>query len=92
MKKFNIEKFIEDLLCQHWEYIYFFADYPNQMWELWKKLFKEVLNKHAPIQQKKVRSKNVPWVKSDIKKLINERNKFKRKAILNKSETDWKMY
>ena len=46
---------VEDLLNQHWEYVYFFADNPNTMWEIWKKLFVEVLNKHAPIQQKKIR-------------------------------------
>ena len=39
MKNFNDEKFIEELLKQHWEYFYFFADDPNCMWEIWKNLF-----------------------------------------------------
>ena len=55
MKNFDDKKFVEDLLNQYWEYGYFFADNPNTMWEIWKKLFEEVLNKHAPIQQKKIR-------------------------------------
>jgi hypothetical protein len=55
MKNFDDKKFVEDLLNQYWEYVYFFADNPNTMWEIWKKLFEEVLNKHAPIQQKKIR-------------------------------------
>jgi hypothetical protein len=29
-------KFIEELLKQQWEYVYFFADDPNAMWEIWK--------------------------------------------------------
>jgi hypothetical protein len=60
------------------------------MWEIWKNLFLEVLDKHAPLQQKKVRSKKVLWITSDIKKLMNTRDNFKRKAILvTNHENDW---
>ena len=55
MKNFDNQKFVEDLQDQHWEYVYFFADDPNTMWETWKKLFLEVLDKHAPLQHKKIR-------------------------------------
>ena len=51
-----------ELLKQHWEYVYFFARDTNAMWEIWKKLFLEVLDKHAPPQYKKIRSKKVPWI------------------------------
>ena len=37
MKNFNEEKFIEDLLKQPWEHMYFSAEDPNAMWEIWKK-------------------------------------------------------
>ena len=84
MKNFDEGKLIEELLKQHWEYVYFFADDPNAMWKIWKNLFLEVLDKHAPLQQKKIRSKKVPWITSDIKKLMNTRDKFKRKAIFDK--------
>jgi hypothetical protein len=57
------------------------------MWEIWKELFLEVLNKHAPLQQKKIRSNKVPWITSKIKN-INTRDKLKRKAIISKSEID----
>ena len=89
MKNFDEGKFIEELLKQHWEYVYFFADDPNAMWEIWKNVFLEVLDKHAPLQQKKIRSKKVPWITCDIKKLMNTRDKFKRKAILTNRENDW---
>ena len=57
MKNFSDRRFIEGLLSQHWEYVYFFADDPNTMWEIWKQLFLEVLNKHAPLQQKSLDQK-----------------------------------
>ena len=52
MKNFNEHNFIKELQELHWEYMYFFATDPNCMWEIWKTLFLEVVNKHAPIQNK----------------------------------------
>jgi hypothetical protein len=42
---------------QSWENVYFFADTPNSMWQIWKELFLQVLDKHAPLQSKKIKSK-----------------------------------
>ena len=92
MKNFNEQNFIKELQEQHWEYIYFFATDPNCMWEIWKTLLLEFLNKHAPIQNKKVRSKNVPWITRRIKELVISRDKPKRKAIITNLETDWYNY
>ena len=39
MKKFNKGRFLDELLTQHWEYVYFFGNDPNAMWEIWKDLF-----------------------------------------------------
>ncbi len=89
MKNFDKKKFVTELLNQHWEYVYFFAEDPNAMWEIWKKIFLEVLDKHAPLQYKKVRSKKVPWITTEIKKLINTRDRLKRKAISTNQENDW---
>ena len=46
------------------------------------------LNKHAPIQHKKTKSRKVPWITNKIKGLISTRDKLKRKAIITKLETD----
>ena len=77
---------------QHWEYIYYCAEDPNAMWEIWKSIFLEVLDKHAPLQHKKLRSKKVPWITSSIKEVINKRDKLKRKAIFTNLEQDWLNY
>ena len=53
MKKFSEQKFLHDLRTQSWEHVYFFADNPNSMWETWKQLFLQVLDKHTPLQSKK---------------------------------------
>ena len=59
-----------------------FAEAPNAMWEIWKMLFLHVLDKHAPLQHKRIRTRRVPWITSSIKELINTREKLKRKAII----------
>ena len=92
MKKFDKGKFLDELLTQHWEYVYFFGNDPSAMWEIWKDLFLEVLDKHAPLQRKKIRSHKIPWITSQIKSLINTRDKLKLKATISKSETDWVNY
>ena len=92
MKNFNENNFVNELLNQHWDCIYFFGKDPNHMWEIWKELFLEVLNKHAPLQHKKPKPSKVPWITTEIKSLINERDKLKRKTIITKLETDWSKY
>ena len=57
-----------------------------------EKLFLEVLNRHAPLQHKKIRAKKIPWLTSPIKELINTRDKLKRKAIITNLECDWENY
>ena len=51
-----------------------------------------VLDKHAPIQNKKVRSKKAPWITRRIKQLIISTDKLKRKAVITNLETDWYNY
>ena len=53
-KNFDDKKFVNKTTA----FIYFFAADPNSMWEMWKEMFLEILDKHAPIQNKKIRSKN----------------------------------
>ena len=72
--------------------MYFFAETPNAKWEIWKILFLEVLDKHAPLQHKKIRARQVPWITSSIKELISTRDKLKRKAIITNLENDWLNY
>ena len=92
MKKFDKERFLDELLAQHWEYDYFFGNDPNTMWEIWKDLSLEVLDKHAPLLQKKIRSNKIPLITSQIKSLIITRDKLNIKATISKSVTDWENY
>ena len=69
-----------------WRKCILFCDDPNAMWRIWRELFLEVLNKHAPFQHNKTNSSNVPWITNKVKCLITTRNKLKRK--LSPKQTD----
>ena len=68
MKRFDGERFNEDLLNMPWERIVLKTD-TNSMWICWKEVFLEVLEKHAPIRKIRKRSCSVPWITADIKNL-----------------------
>ena len=91
MKRFDQQQFIDDLLGQPWERIILQKD-TNSMWSSWKEMFLEILNRHAPIQNKRTRSFNVPWLTKEIKELIHYRDKLKRKAIVTNQDEDWQNY
>ena len=91
MKRFNSQRFNEDLLTQPWEQIVLERD-TDSMWACWKELFMAVLDKHAPIQQIRKRAYSYPWITADVKQLIFDRDKKKRKAIITKQSADWDVY
>ncbi|CAB3997488.1 RNA-directed DNA polymerase from transposon BS [Paramuricea clavata] len=85
LKYFNAESFQADLRGQEWELL----DNNlcvDKMWDTWKALFVKVLDRHAPIREKRVKSKpNVPWLTSTIEKQIRERDRLKSLAIRHNS-------
>ncbi|EDO36916.1 predicted protein [Nematostella vectensis] len=60
MKRFNEQRFIEDLGKQPWHMIALMPD-TESMWSRWKTLFLEVLDKYAPLPRKKLRRRSIPW-------------------------------
>ena len=48
-KKFNSESFLTDLRNIQVDQIKGIAKDPDELWQIWKTSFLEVLNKHAPV-------------------------------------------
>ena len=59
------------------------------MWREWKIKFVNVVNTHTPLRAKRVRSKRSPWITSELKNRMHERDIIKLKAILSKIPKDW---
>jgi hypothetical protein len=62
----------------------------DEMWQLWKTFFVQVVDKHVPISVKRLRKRgNVPWVNSEVKEKLFKIDALKRKAIKTNKEDDW---
>ena len=71
------------------------ADYnPTGAWELWKQSFLAVAKLHAPVKKRRVRNSNsnAPWLTPEIKRLMWERDRIKRIAIVTSDQLKWAEY
>ena len=47
---------------------------PDEMWHVWKAIFNSVVDKHAPFRTKRVRASKSPWISSQLKDEMHERD------------------
>ena len=85
LKKFNSEPFLTDLRNIQFDQIKGIAKDPNELWQIWKTLFLEVLNKHAPVSSTRIRGSNLPYITADVRQLSRQRDFLRKKA--NKMES-----
>ena len=92
MRNFNSENFLNDLNQQPWAEVCHNAADPNKMWQIWKSLLMETIDKHAPIRIKRVGKKNSPWVTGELKRLLFERDSLKKRAVKSGDASLWHQY
>ena len=83
-KNFVESDFIQDISMVPWDMTYQF-DNPNICWQIWKSLFLEVLDRHAPLRRKRLRDDPVPWITPHIKQLMRRRDFHKKQAVKHNS-------
>ena len=66
-------------MTHDWAHIYNLSN-PNMRSE-WKKLFQDILDKHAPLRKARVRRRGSPWITSELKKQMHEKDILKIKAV-----------
>ena len=76
---------------QSWDCINTYDD-PNKRWYAWKNIFSTVIDRHAPLRSKRVRSSKSPWITSHLKQRMHERNILKKKAIRSNDPNDWTIF
>ena len=59
MKHFNQDEFLADLATSPWDTAFIFDDI-DDVWIHWSTLFNVVVEKHAPLIKKRVRSNQLP--------------------------------
>ena len=90
-KNFDSTRFRNDIYLQNWDVIKTY-DNPNDMWHAWKNIFNSVVERHAPLNTKRVRAKKSPWITHELKKRMHERNILKIQATRSNDPNDWAIF
>ena len=78
LKRFDKDAFLADLSTVPFDSVYNHAD-PDAALATWYSLFLSVLDRHAPVRRKRVKSQRLPpWLNADIRQAMELRNQFKR--------------
>ena len=64
----------------------------NPAFEMWNTLFTDVANKHAPIKKIRIKGAKTPWMTSDLKNAMRDRDFNHAKAIKTNSKYHWDMF
>ena len=86
MKNFSKSKFFDDLQRRDWKGIVTHTDDVNIIVEQWTTMFSLVLEKHAPLRNRRVSEKFCPWITKYFKLMWTSRGKLRKQAIKSKSE------
>ena len=77
---FSQESFMHDIQLAPWENVYAVRDDElDNKATIFENIFNTVLDNHAPFKTFTVKHPRSPWLTSDIKKIMNERDKSKNK-------------
>lgn len=85
-KTFDCDAFIEDIKETPFHFASLLDD-PNEMWDVWKSLFLEVINKHAPMRKRKVKSKSSPWITAELRRKMRKRDFLRNQAVKQNSSS-----
>ena len=85
MKNFDEESFQSDINRIPFHICDIFEDIDDTYWAQ-NQLFLSVLNQHAPLKTKCVTKNQVPYMNSELRKTINQRNMWRGKHFRNKKD------
>eukprot|EP00794_Sanderia_malayensis_P015140 gene15140-16696_t len=85
MKNFREENFLNDLNSVNWKGIVTKTNDINQIVDEWSNMFSMILEKHAPMRNRRVSEKFSPWLTKGFKLLCKSRDRLKKRAISSKS-------
>ena len=91
IKKCNVDDLVEELLDFPWN-IVDVSESVDDMWEIWKASFNEIVDRHVPKRKVRVRVFTKPWMNDNIRKLMRARNYYCSKFRKHRRTDDWDIY
>ena len=91
-KHFDEQAFVNDIL--HSETLENVMSQTDVLkgWYMWQNKFLKVSNKHAPIVERRLKSRNNPWITPNIVTLMYRRDFLHKRAVILKDESAWEEY
>ena len=86
LKNFNKETFLADLAAVNWAAILVCSNDLNVIVDEFMKTASFIIEKHAPLMERRVSERYSPWLSSDLKVLFRSRYRIKSAAVKAKSE------
>ena len=80
LKSFDSIAFLEELKSKSFDAIKDLTRKPNEIWPIWKSFFLDVQNKHAPSAKIRVKGNNLPYMTTELRRLILQRDFLQNKA------------
>ena len=77
---FDSTAFLTDLKAAPFNEISRFTNSPSEMWTIWKTFYLDILNKHAPVTNIKIKGNNLPYITSKVRRMIRQRDYLRNKA------------
>ena len=62
------------------------------MWEIWKKMLMETIDKHAPLRTRRIKKRKSPWITNDLRHRIFNRDYLKKNATRSNDSEIWSQY
>ena len=62
------------------------------MWEIWKCMLMETVEKHAPLKLRWIGNRKSPWITNDLRRKIFKRDYLKKKAVSINDPEAWHQY
>ena len=72
-RKSDLDAFKSELQGVHFDEIKSLSSDPNKTWLIWETLFLDVLNKHAPLSNIKIKGDNLPYITAEVRQIIREK-------------------
>ena len=79
-RRSDLDGFKSDLQADHFDETQSLSSDPNEMWLIWKTLILDVLNKHAPVSNIKIKGNNLPYKTAEVRQLARQHDYLRRNA------------
>ena len=89
--KCDVDELVADLGSAPWQVMDSLDGVDNQ-WDYWKKLFRRIVDSHAPTKKARVRRKGLPWISRGIRVMMRARTYYFTKAKKSRKAEDWERF